>query len=329
MTEHAAPPARCRICGAEGGHQHFVAREMYFGSREQFDYFECGHCGTVQIRAIPADLGRHYPPDYYSFAGGAGKPASALEIALRGRRSDAWLGAGGAFGRLLARLSKKRPAYFGWLAGMGLTTGSRIVDVGCGGGELLLKMRRDGFRNLSGLDPFVAATIDHPGGVTIHKRGLAEDSGRYDLIMLHHSFEHMPDPVATMAEIARHLAPAGRALIRLPVAGGHAWRTYRENWYALDAPRHLVIPSLRAMGLLAATAGLEVERHFFDSDTGQFLASEAYQRGIPLIEQMRAPPPARGEAEMARLRSLADELNRKDDGDSGGFVLRRRTTEQT
>jgi hypothetical protein len=132
-----------------------------------------------------------------------------------------------------------------------------------------------------------------------------------------------------MAEIARHLAPAGRALIRLPVAGGHAWRTYRENWYALDAPRHLVIPSLRAMGLLAATAGLEVERHFFDSDTGQFLASEAYQRGIPLIEQMRAPPPARGEVEMARLRNLADELNRKDDGDSGGFVLKRRTTEQT
>ncbi len=325
MTEGKAAPTRCRICGADSGHHDFRAHEMYFGSREQFDYFECGHCGTIQIRDIPADLGRHYPPDYYSFAGGAGKPASALEIALRRRRSDAWLGGGGAFGAWLARLSKKRPAYFGWLAGLGLTTGSRIVDVGCGGGELLLKMRRDGFRNLSGLDPFVTATIRLPGGVTVHKRGLAEDTGRYDLIMLHHSFEHMPDPLATMAEIARHLAPGGHALIRLPVAGGHAWRTYRENWYALDAPRHLVIPSLRAMRLLAATAGLEVERHFFDSDTGQFLASEAYQQGIPLVEQMRSPLPARGAEELARLRALADQLNRDDDGDSGGFVLRRVT----
>jgi SAM-dependent methyltransferase len=324
MSDDTAKPARCRICGADSGHNHFLAREMYFGTQEQFDYFECGGCGTIQIRDSPADLARHYPADYYSFAGGSGKRASGLEIALRRQRSDAWLGGGNAFGGLLARLSKKRPVYFDWLADMHLTTDSRIVDVGCGGGELLLKMRRDGFRRLSGLDPFVTETIQHAGGVTVHKRGLAEDEGRYDLIMLHHSFEHMPDPVSTMAEIARHLTPAGRALLRLPIAGGHAWRTYRENWYALDAPRHLVIPTLRAMRLLAAGAGLEVERHFFDSDTGQFLASEAYQQGIPLIEQMRSPLPARGEEEMARLRTMAEELNRQDDGDSGGFVLRRR-----
>lgn len=320
-------PTPCRVCGAESGHEHLVLREMYFGSREPFDYFECGNCGTIQIRDIPADLGRHYPSDYYSFAGGSAKPTSALERALRRRRSDAWLGGGDALGRLLARLSKKRPAYFGWLAGLGLNTDSRIVDVGCGGGELLLKMHRDGFRNLSGLDPFIADTVEYPGGVTVHKRSLAEDDGRYDLIMLHHSLEHVPDPRATMAEIARHLAPGGHALIRLPIAGGHAWRTYRENWYALDAPRHLVIPTVRAMRLLAASAGLEVERHFFDSDIGQFLTSEGYREGIPLVEQMRSPP-TRNEEEMARLRSLAEQLNRDDDGDSGGFVLGRQTTRQ-
>ncbi len=319
---------RCRICGADNGHVHCRVREMYFGTREQFDYFECGHCGTIQIRDIPTDMSRHYPQDYYSFANVQPKPASRLEIALRRRRSDAWLGGGsGLVGRLLARLSKRKSDYFAWFAGMPLSTDSRIVDVGCGGGALLLKMRRDGFRRLTGLDPFIAETIEYPGGVTVYKHGLAEDGGRYDLIMMHHSLEHMPDPVAAMSDIARHLTPSGRALIRLPIAGGQAWRTYREDWYALDAPRHLVIPTVRAMHLLAASAGLEVERHFFDSDTGQFLASEAYRQDIPLVDQMRSPLPAPSADEMARLVALTDELNRSDDGDSGGFVLRRREPE--
>jgi SAM-dependent methyltransferase len=296
---------------------------MYFGSREPFDYFECGGCGAIQIRDIPADLARHYPSDYYSFSAGSAKPASPLLAALRRRRSDAWLGARGLAGRLLARLSRRRPAYFQWLDGIPLSTDSAIVDVGCGSGALLRKMQRDGFRRLCGLDPFIGETVRHPGGIIVHKRGLAEDTGRYDLIMLHHSFEHLPDPAVAMAQIASHLAPGGRVLIRLPIAGGYAWRTYREHWYALDAPRHLVIPTVKAMHLLAAAAGLEVERCFFDSDTSQFMASEAYRRGIPLVQQMRLPPVSSGE-ETARLRALADELNHKGDGDSGGFVLRQR-----
>jgi SAM-dependent methyltransferase len=324
--ENMTPDQACRICAADRGHQHFQVREMYFGTRESFDYFECSDCGTIQIAQVPPDLDRHYPSDYYSFAGASSKPASAVQIAFRRWRSDAWLGSGNVLGGLFARMSRRRPAYFDWFAGMRLTTGSRIVDVGCGGGALLLKMHRDGFRQVSGLDPFVVSTIEHPGGVTVHKRSLAEDDGRYDLIMMHHSFEHMPDPVGAMHEIARHLEHDGRALIRLPVAGGYAWRTYCENWYALDAPRHLVIPTVRAMERLAVKAGLEVERHFFDSDVGQFLASEAYRQDIPLIEQMRSPLPARSTEEMDRLRALAEELNRQDDGDSGGFVLRRRQT---
>ena len=318
-----ALPGSCRICGAKSGHHQFRVREMYFGTHEMFDYFECSCCGTIQIGEIPTDLGRHYPADYYSFSPSSGKSASGIETALRRLRSDAWLGGGTAAGRLLARLSAKRPVYVDWLAGLGLTTDSRIVDVGCGGGQLLLKMRRDGFRNLSGLDPYIADTVALADGVTVRKRSLAEDSGQYDVIMMHHSFEHMADPVGTMADIARHLAPDGRALIRLPIAGGHAWRTYRENWYAIDAPRHLVIPSLRAMYALADTAGLVVERHFFDSDVGQFLASEGYCQDVPLVDQMRSPP-VRSETEMAQLQAFAQALNRKDDGDMGGFVLRHR-----
>ncbi|WIM05076.1 MAG: class I SAM-dependent methyltransferase [Candidatus Nitricoxidivorans perseverans] len=319
--------AGCRVCGGKDGHRHFLVREMFFGSREPFDYFECGDCGTVQISDIPGDLARHYPDDYYSFAGSRARPASRIEVALRRMRSDARLTGEGAIGRLLSRLSKRTPACVGWFAGIPVNTGSRIVDVGCGSGALLLSMQRDGFRQLSGLDPFIAETIRYRSGLTIHRRSLAEDAGSYDLIMMNHSFEHMPDPVAAMTHIADHLAPGGRALVRLPIAGGHAWRTYRENWFQLDAPRHLVIPTVRAMHLLAEGAGMEVERCFFDSKADQFLASEAYRMDVPMAEHKHLPP--RGEDEMNRLKSMAARLNREGDGDQGGFVLRRKPGESS
>lgn len=314
--------AQCVACGTQDQHASFCVREMYFGTQEQFEYFECRECGTLQIGAVPPDLARHYPEDYYSFAGSVPKPRSALESALRRRRSDAWLGHGGALAGVLGRLGRRRE-YFDWFRGLPLSTDSSILDVGCGGGSLLLKMRKDGFARLAGLDPYLRERIDCGGGLAIEKRSLAEETRRFDLVMLHHSFEHMSDPAGSLAEIARCLAPGGHALIRLPIAGGYAWRKYRQHWYALDAPRHLFIPTVRAMHLLAVRAGLTIRRVFFDSDTGQFLASEAYQRDIPLIEQMRAPPRLRSEAELAGLRALAMQLNLAGDGDSGGFVLAR------
>lgn len=314
--------AGCRVCGKENGHDHFRIREMFFGSRETFDYFECSYCGTIQIRDIPSYLGRYYPDGYYSFTSSCKKSTSRIGVALRRLRSDAWLAEGSRIGRALARLSKRKPVYVEWFSGTRVNTGSRIVDVGCGSGRLLLSLQRDGFRHLAGLDPFIDGEIDYGGGLKVHMRSLAMDGGAYDMIMMHHSFEHMPDPVAAMTSIAQHLAPDGRALIRIPIAGGYAWRTYRENWFQLDAPRHLVIPSFRAMYMLAEMAGLEVERYFFDSKAEQFIVSEAYRMNYPMVEQGNILP--RSDEEIQRLKLLANQLNSERDGDQGGFILRRK-----
>lgn len=38
-----------------------------FGFGGEFIYFQCGRCGCLQTKAVPADLSRYYPPHYYSF----------------------------------------------------------------------------------------------------------------------------------------------------------------------------------------------------------------------------------------------------------------------
>ena len=57
----------CRICGNAEDNRTFEVREMMFGTRETFTYFQCAKCGCLQMVEIPSDMSRYYPPEYYSF----------------------------------------------------------------------------------------------------------------------------------------------------------------------------------------------------------------------------------------------------------------------
>src|SRR5579883_2214608 len=90
----------CRICGAKNRNELFRAREMMFGTREQFNYVKCETCGCLQIDKCPIDLSRFYPPGYYSFAGRNQK--IALRKLLRARRVAYALGQRSVLGSLTA-----------------------------------------------------------------------------------------------------------------------------------------------------------------------------------------------------------------------------------
>src|SRR5882757_7251102 len=57
----------CKICGNSALNIPFTAREMMFGLRDEFEYFECSSCGCVQISEIPTNMEPYYPTKYYSF----------------------------------------------------------------------------------------------------------------------------------------------------------------------------------------------------------------------------------------------------------------------
>jgi hypothetical protein len=111
-------------------------------------------------------------------------------------------------------------------------------------------------------------------------------------------------------------------LVRVPVAGGHAWRHYREHWFALDPPRHLFLPTPASMQHLAARAGLRVAAVRFDGTLQQFALSELYRRGIPL-DRAHLERRVFSRRQLARWRAQAAALNAAGDGDQAAFFLRR------
>ena len=128
---------KCRICGNTESNQSLEAREMMFGTRDHFSYFECGSCGCVQIAEIMDDLSRFYADDYYSFKQ-VRRGNAAIEFVKRIKDRNAVFRRG-RFGRLLNRYYGN--LYLEQLALLEPSTSTAILDVGCGAGKLLHSLR--------------------------------------------------------------------------------------------------------------------------------------------------------------------------------------------
>ncbi len=275
----------CRVCRTPFSGDTFIAREMRLGTRDQFEYWECGQCGCVQILEVPENLDEYYPRGYFSFKPHHVLGRNLLGRALDRRRVRQALGADDWLGKMINRLLKPLD-YVDWCRFAQIGIDARVLDVGCGAGKLPLRMKLGGFKACAGVDPHIDADIEYAVGVHIYKKEIselaAERPGEFDFIMFHHSLEHVVDPHAALKAARTLLAPGGKLLIRIPVAGSFAWRRYGENWVQLDPPRHLWLPTVDGMHRLAAESGFSLARARHDSTVQQFIGSELYQRNIPL-----------------------------------------------
>lgn len=314
----------CRICGNTAGNREYEAREMMYGLRDLHSYFQCEKCQCLQIGDVPGDLSPYYTQSYYSYQ----KPElPGWKATLASARDSYAIKGVGLFGRFLNRFYPHTNYSFLAPIRSYLNTDSRVMDVGCGAGRLLHSFRNAGYRHLLGIDPFLEGDIEYDASFVIKRQTIHEVSGQFDLIMFHHSFEHVPDPFETLNSVSALLSPNGLCVIRVPVVPCHAWEKYGVNWVQLDAPRHLFLHSVRSMELLSTSNGLRIERTEYDSTEFQFWASEQYLRDIPLKDHrsygVRPRNSLFSKKDIAKFASEARRLNRNSDGDQAIFYLRR------
>jgi SAM-dependent methyltransferase len=320
----------CRICGNSENNRIHKAREMMFGMRDEFDYVECGSCGTIQILEIP-DLSRYYPKDYYSLSATdelwfTKKLKSRIAARLAG---EYFINGRNFGGKYLSETRDWIDRFFPVFLKdsiLDINLRSAILDFGCGTGKLLQILHYFGFRNLTGADAFIETDIFYPNGVKIYKRSLEEFDSFFDLIMLHHSFEHLPNPLEILLEIHQRLRAEKFCLIRIPVVN-FAWEKYGTNWVQLDPPRHLFLYTEKSLRLLAEKAGFVVERVTYDSESFQFWASEQYLKDIPLTDSRSYHGDVAASIftseQLIEWEKQTEELNAQDRGDQACFYLRK------
>ncbi|NLI76236.1 MAG: class I SAM-dependent methyltransferase [Candidatus Riflebacteria bacterium] len=217
----------------------------------------CGACGLVQAvidRGFEDEARRIYDAyEVYHQSGGQEQRTFSSADGISSPRSE----------RLLRGVQQA----------LGLPERGRLLDVGCGNGNLLRSFGRlhPGW-TLAGFeyDQRHRATIEGLPGVTrFHSGDLAAIDGSFDLVTLLHALEHFPDPVGQLRSIRSRLAPGGRILVQVP---DHA-----HNPFDLVIADHCVHFSPATLATVMGRAGVGVT----------FQSRDLIPREITLVGQVR------------------------------------------
>lgn len=314
----------CRICGTSASANIIVFHELMFGTGEEFHYFECAHCGCIQIDEIPRELGRYYPANYYASVSAGGR--RTLRDRLLAERFRAESGSWSLRGYFL-KMVFGADSIARMIRTQNIARDAKILDIGCGDGRFLDLMHRAGYHNLAGIDPFLANDTSTARGVPLYKKTFDAVHDTHDFIMFHHSLEHMPDPVSVFVHLSMTLSRNGVALIRVPLCDSEAYRLYGVNWIQADPPRHLYLFTRKSIELMAVRHGFVVDRVVYDSTAMQLWGSEQVRLGIPLCDKnsyfvnKNSATFTRNDLKNYALR--ANEWNLREVGDQAAFFLRR------
>ncbi|SEB14250.1 class I SAM-dependent methyltransferase [Pedobacter hartonius] len=305
----------CEVCKARLSNT-FAAREMMLGFRDEFEYGICSNCGTIQILSEPESIAAYYPPYYYSFIQEVPK-LKPLPLMKRLVKDS----------RMKKMYKASENDLLKWLRPLGILPSNKILDIGCGTGRYICELFNFGFQNVHGADKFISGEIDYGYGVKVFQRDLSElQKENYDLLMMHHVFEHMAEPLDELKKSHALLKKNGHLIVRIPVVG-KAWQKYNENWIQLDAPRHFFIHTGESIAILAKQAGFTITNVVHDSNAFQFWGSELYKRNIALVDQetkqYRSPSDFFSEKVLAEYEDEAQRLNESKQGDQAVFYLKK------
>lgn len=161
----------------------------------------------------------------------------------------------------------------------------RLLDVGCGSGELLAFLNSIGWQGV-GVDPDPAAVQQACAmGLMVHQGSIEEQNyadNHFDLITLSHVIEHIHDPIALFKECYRIIKPGGQIVVLTPNLNSLGHRIFGDAWRGLEPPRHLYLYSAKTLSLTLGRANFTINsvRHPIRGATYMYLESKAIKTGI-------------------------------------------------
>lgn len=269
----------CAVCGSAGSILYSNLRDQLFSAPGEWNLRCCDdpQCGLIWLDPMPHtdELGKFYQT-YYTHAPKSDGPAK-LERPKSRRR----LKVAAQQGYLANRFGYSRSECSWWTRLLGWTTwltpvrrlhldftlmhlpavpNGRVLDVGCGGGQILANLQQHGW-TVEGVDfdpQAVAAARER--GVTVRLGGLADQNypdASFDAVIMSHLIEHVPDPLELIRECHRILKPGGRLVIVTPNPQSLSHRLFGRAWRGLEPPRHLYIQTRNSLGKLTRASGFQ------------------------------------------------------------------------
>ncbi|MBF0296372.1 MAG: class I SAM-dependent methyltransferase [Magnetococcales bacterium] len=230
----------CRVCGSDARSKMVDGvRDWEYGVAGEYGYYRCSQCGMIQIHPFPdlCALRKAYDIDYHGHASGAQR-GYIIEKLLE-------------VNDLLIRFGLKKY----------LKPGCAILDVGCGSGAFLEKLKFIHPMRLDGIDFSIKAVqMAQAKGIMIYHGVFADfpsPDGVYDVIFMNNYLEHVIDPMGELLKARRLLKAGGLLVGEVPNFKSFDQWLFGKYWGGNHVPRHTFQFAPQSLSDLLEKAGYQ------------------------------------------------------------------------
>jgi SAM-dependent methyltransferase len=251
MNQVLSPPNQnmleevtCYLCGSRESSHFTEAWDDLTGKPGTFHFVSCSQCGLVyqNPRVKPEYIGLYYDDEYIAH-----------------RKKQNWGPMTPLYNWAMGKHDREKSKLVGRYTT--LDSSSKILDIGCGAGTFLLKMRDLCGASVSGVDFKDLSALPGFDSIDFHHGPIAEHDfpeSSFDLVTMWHFLEHDYDPQSTLRKISQFMKNDGTLIIEVPRLDSASFRLYRERWPGLQAPQHTLLYDKEALLRSVQQAGYEI-----------------------------------------------------------------------
>lgn len=240
----------CPVCHSAATRYIFTGYDLlHRTTNDDFKVFYCAKCKALFLNPLPSEkeIATFYPKTYYSYKSNQTSFFTRLkdDIIKNYFEPDRKIS---LKDKIMVKIFKNKFAGLPFYR----KKNGRFLDVGCGSGENLKILNKYGW------DTF-GIEIDSKAIKKARKQKLnvqcttlenLKTRGKFDAIRIWHVFEHLKDPNAAILKLSNLLKKDGEILMAVPNTNSFGRIFFRQYWYNMDVPRHIINYSLETLNYL-------------------------------------------------------------------------------
>tara|TARA_B100001175_G_C19502756_1_gene639106 strand:+ start:908 stop:1804 length:897 start_codon:yes stop_codon:yes gene_type:complete len=222
-------------------------------------YFLCNNCGTLSQFPLPSNtqIKKFYNNDYQNYSNSNNfllKFISKIFFYLK-------------FKDLSLGLKNKK---------------KKIIDYGCGSGEILNNFFKNGYKNILGVDYVRSSNLNKK---IKFSKNIKSAKGKFDLIILNHIIEHSNNPEKLIKVLKNKLSINGVIIGSTPNSRDMFLKIFEKYWGCLHFPYHIHLFSKNSLKILCHKNNLKIKFYFDIQSTGLSMSLENLIKDIFKIKK--------------------------------------------